>query len=134
MHSSRMHTTGSSSHPGGLHQAPTPLEQTTPTPWHAGIAHNPLLQGMLGYHLQYMLGYHPPVNRITNRCKNITLPQTSFAGGNKKAFQSKTNCPLANRCIGYLYEGGLGQGWGWLWVPKSTSLNRFMCCREGAPK
>ena len=24
----------------------------------------------------------PPVNRRTNRCKNITLPQTSFAGGN----------------------------------------------------
>ena len=36
-----------------------------------------------------MLGYTPPgqttplsVNRITNRCKNITLPQTSFTGGN----------------------------------------------------
>ena len=26
----------------------------------------------------------PPVNRMTNRCKNITLPQTSFAGGNKR--------------------------------------------------
>ena len=25
---------------------------------------------------------HPPVNRMTNWCKNITLPQTSFAGGN----------------------------------------------------
>ena len=24
----------------------------------------------------------PPVNRMTNRCKNITLPQTSFGGGN----------------------------------------------------
>ena len=22
-----------------------------------------------------------PVNRMTHRCKNITLPQTSFAGG-----------------------------------------------------
>ena len=27
---------------------------------------------------------HPPVNRITDTCKNITLPQTSFAGGNNK--------------------------------------------------
>ena len=27
----------------------------------------------------------PPVNRMTDRCKNITLPQTSFAGG-KKSF------------------------------------------------
>ena len=24
-----------------------------------------------------------PVNRMTNRCKNITLPQTSFAGDNE---------------------------------------------------
>ena len=26
--------------------------------------------------------HHPPANRMTNGCKNITLPQTSFAGGN----------------------------------------------------
>ena len=26
----------------------------------------------------------PPMNRMTNRCKNITLPQTSFAGGNNR--------------------------------------------------
>ena len=25
----------------------------------------------------------PPVNRITDRCKNITFAQTTFAGGNK---------------------------------------------------
>ena len=30
----------------------------------------------------------PPVNRMTNRCKNITLPQTSFAGGNKMSLKS----------------------------------------------
>ena len=29
----------------------------------------------------------PPVNRITNRCKNITLPQTSFAGGKNSKVQ-----------------------------------------------
>ena len=28
-------------------------------------------------------GNPPPVNRMTDRCKNITLPQTSFAGGNE---------------------------------------------------
>ena len=28
-------------------------------------------------------GGDPPVNRMTNRCKNIILPQTSFAAGNK---------------------------------------------------
>ena len=32
---------------------------------------------------EYLLRYSPPVNRMTDRCKNITLPQTSFAGGKK---------------------------------------------------
>ena len=32
---------------------------------------------------QCMLGSQPPVNRMTHRCKNITLPQTSLSGGNK---------------------------------------------------
>ena len=32
----------------------------------------------------------PPVNRMTDRCKNITLPQTSFAGS-KKNFQLINN-------------------------------------------
>ena len=32
---------------------------------------------------QHALRQTPPVNRMTNSCKNITLPQTSFAGGNK---------------------------------------------------
>ena len=31
---------------------------------------------------QCMLGYTPRVNRMTHRWKNITLNQTSFAGGN----------------------------------------------------
>ena len=29
----------------------------------------------------YLPRYSPPVNRITDTCENITLPQTSFAGG-----------------------------------------------------
>ena len=38
-----------------------------------------------------------PMNRMTHRCKNITLPQTSFAGGNqfnsshKKSHKVKTH-------------------------------------------
>ena len=33
----------------------------------------------------------PPVNRMTDRCKNITLPQTSFAGSkNKKKIRDLT--------------------------------------------
>ena len=30
----------------------------------------------------------PPVNRVTHRCKNFTLPQTSFAGGNNWHFHT----------------------------------------------
>ena len=30
----------------------------------------------------------PSVNRMTHGCKNITLPQTSFAGGNKNSAES----------------------------------------------
>ena len=47
-------------------------------------------------------GRHPfPVNRITDRCKNITLPQTSFAGTSTNIyfhFKLPTeNCWLQNR-------------------------------------
>ena len=33
-------------------------------------------------YLSMQWGRHPPMNRMTDRCKNITLPQISFAGGN----------------------------------------------------
>ena len=39
----------------------------------------------------------PPMNRMINRCKNITLSQTSFAGGNKETFQWQANCLLYQR-------------------------------------
>ena len=55
-----------------------PLDVAWKPARHAGI-HTPSpgdLQGMLGYYLQGMLGYHhPPVNRITDTCKNISSPQ-----------------------------------------------------------
>ena len=31
---------------------------------------------------RYLPRYSSPVNRMTDRCKNITLPETSFEGGN----------------------------------------------------
>ena len=49
MHSSRMRTARSSSRPGGVSTRHSPWEQTPPGP-------GTLLQGMLGYHLQCMLG------------------------------------------------------------------------------
>ena len=33
----------------------------------------------------------PPVNRMTDRCKNITLPQTSFVGGNERNWTDNAN-------------------------------------------
>ena len=40
-------------------------------------------------------GTPPPVNRMTNRCKNITLPQTSFAGGkNAQSISQRLNFML----------------------------------------
>ena len=84
-HSSRMHTarlliivveytplvTHPWSHTPG-HTSPwSPPSHTHPYPiafWDTPLPH-------------CMLGYTHLVNRMTDRCKNITLPQTSFAGG-----------------------------------------------------
>ena len=98
MHSSRMRIGRSSSHLGGLHQAPweqaPPRDQTlplsipprtrppppdqAPAPDQAPLGPDPPRPGTPQDQAP------PPVNRMTNRCKNITLPQTSFAGGKKR--------------------------------------------------
>ena len=121
MHSSRMHTTRSSSHqrglpqcmlgyaplvwawrhtssgcgPGDPHPPPwvwawIPPGQTPKLPSWVWVWIPPWpdsstcplrrpgnLQGMLGYHLQCMLG-HPPMNRITDTCKKHNLAPTSL--------------------------------------------------------
>ena len=42
---------------------------------------------------------HPPVNRMTDACENITLPQTSFAGGkNKKILVLKPTATIFPIC------------------------------------
>ena len=42
----------------------------------------------------------PLVNRMTDRCKNITLPQTSFAGGNNHLKSSSVvNCITEDRYL-----------------------------------
>ena len=53
----------------------------------------------------------PSVNRMTNRCKNITLPQTSFAGGKNVRFrlvwmelQTKDVGEGRFRCVFLIYE------------------------------
>ena len=78
---------------GGLHQAPpwdqAPLPRAfTPRTRHPTPEADPPGPGT------------PPVNRMTNRCKNITLPQTLFAGGNKK----KTSLWC---CFEYIFQLGV---------------------------
>ena len=74
--------------------------------WHTPLWHTPLA---------------PPVNRMTNRCKNITLPQTLFAGGNKVFCTNKTT---KTRC----YPWGIQRlvrgyfGWGWWDILDYSSL------------
>ena len=72
MHSSMMHTARFNVHlyRGCLPEGCTPLDPEADTPRRHPLRH-------------CMLGYTPPlsVNRVTERCKNITLSQTLFAGG-----------------------------------------------------
>ena len=49
---------------------------------------------------QHALRQTPPVNRMTNRCKNITLPQTSFAGGNRQVAPKMDCNPNWSNAIG----------------------------------
>ena len=83
-----------------------------------------LLQGMLGYHLQCMLGWHSPCGQ-THTCKHITLPQTSFAGGNKKAFQWDAYRPLANRTCFTGHHQMLLLGRGGRWWRGGLQMNKF---------
>ena len=89
-----MRTTHSSSRlgGGGLHQAPPPgpdpLGPGTPSSTRAPQNQAPprdqaprLVPDPLGPDI-------PPVDRMTDRCKHITLPQTLFAGGNYKSLNS----------------------------------------------
>ena len=70
-----VHPTG----PRGRHP-----QANTSIPLHAGI--HPLPSACWDtYPLAHcMLGYTPPVNRMTHRCKNLTFPQTLFADSNKR--------------------------------------------------
>ena len=53
------------------------------SPWQGGLLGRGVSLAWGGLLGRGVLRQTPPVNRMTNRCKNITLPPTSFAGGNK---------------------------------------------------
>ena len=98
MHSSRMHTahllTIYCSAWGGIcpppsMQTPLLLEADPPLDAVPPPGRPPWMQTPLVMWLVIHVGKPPlPVNRMTNRCKNITLPQTSFARGNENANRS----------------------------------------------
>ena len=50
----------------------------------------------------------PPVNRMTNRCKNITLPQTSFAGGNNEYDYGQEDAMTVSTSDGQIAIDALG--------------------------
>ena len=102
LHSSRMHTTRSltvspSMHcsggvcswrvgvpgPGGCLD-PRGMPGPHGGAWSPGVPGPRGVPGLGGGLSQHALRQNPPVNRMTDRCKNITLPQTSFAGGNRR--------------------------------------------------
>ena len=79
-HSSRMHTACFSRFGYMLGSQPPPF------PVHAGKPTPPLSQYMLGSQPLSPFPVYagkptPTVNRMTHRCKNIILPQTSLVGG-----------------------------------------------------
>ena len=84
MHSSMMHT-GRGGSGTSQPQEQTPPEQTSQDQVPPETRHPP--QDQVPPQDQAPPGTRhppeadPPVDRMTDRCKNITLPQTSFAGG-----------------------------------------------------
>ena len=68
--------------PPGNHACPPP---TTHAPNQPCNPPTPPGQPCMSPHQPCMPPKHarPPVDRMTHTCKNITFPQTSFAGGNK---------------------------------------------------
>ena len=101
-----------------------------------------LLQGILGYHLQYMLGYHPSPpncgqNSWHNASENITLPQTSFAGGNNSIFHSMTLIkqglfpePQCLRKMCLLILTLMPEAHNWAIVPRRDEV---CCCSDEVP-
>ena len=131
MHSSRMRNALllTISHGGGSTQPP--WMQTHP------VGRTPWRQTLRSCDLWCMLGQRTPpppaVNKITHGCKNITLPQTSFAGGlisfEKVCHHAKTAYTLC----------GLGWVWAGVWMTWAGGWNggagwavdmRYVCTRR----
>ena len=120
MHSSRMRTARSSGRRGVSTRPPRsrpPLPGSRPPPRaarHAGIPPA----------MHVGIPPPPPVNRMTNRCKNITLAQTSFAGDTNRLVML-TETDLSCELKFYVQWC-----WGWscfqLWVHKGNYQLRLI--------
>ena len=53
---------------------------------------------------RYLPRYSPHVNRMTDRCKNISLPQTTFAGGNNMVTAIKVQLCKSMTCLQILLQ------------------------------
>ena len=85
MHSSRMRTARRSGRPGGgVSTRQPPGAGTPPAARHAGIAHTPLLQGMLGYH-------PPPCEQNHRRLWKYNIAPTSLRAVIKRYCSSLKN-------------------------------------------
>ena len=72
----------------------------------------------------------PPVNRMTHRCKNITLPQTSFAGG-KNVDKIKQESIPAGYLRSQVQRGSYTVRSNASWVMVTWDhLPRNLCCIE----
>ena len=82
-------------HPGGC---PTSEKICIQGALHLGGLPNPRGSASRGVCIQGGWGDPlPPVNRMTHKCKNITLPQTSFVGGkNMKRLLERTYYHICN--------------------------------------
>ena len=74
------------------HRSPRQRPSWTETPWtETPWTENPLDRDPpVMWPVMHAGTETPPVNRMTHRCKNITLPQTSFPGGKYVTFLYRT--------------------------------------------
>ena len=110
MHSSRMRTARFHGHLGLMECLPLVLGVYTPPGQTAPLGRHPAGRHPLGRHplpgacwdtqpCPLFAGKHIPTELLTDRCKNITLPQNSFAGGKNSSRTSMIKYPSYSTCF-----------------------------------
>ena len=81
---------GCKSLPPRIQTSSSPMQ--TPSPWIQTLSH-------VTCDACWEANPPPHVNKITDTCKSITLPQTSFAGGNKIVDTFSIRCGCTTKCL-----------------------------------